>query len=652
MKRLFTLLVVLSIAISGFAQNKVASMKFNDATPAQEMTFTGMEDINVVLPAQTRSIMAAPTEVELSPTYYDWQSNMGPRNFTAVWPDGYAVVAYTFSLEEGGMADRGTGLSIFDPATGEWTYEQTRVEPDRTGFGSIARYGENGLVVAAHTSDAVGIYVNENFRNGGDWSDPIYLSKEMGGAWPVVGCSGENNDIIHVLYNMAQDTELNGVIEATLYARIANGVVEAEDVQLELLSSAYASELGSNSTYFLPWDPAKPNRISFIVNAAWSDGRAVISEDNGATWSQRVFYKHPGINETISDSWFMYPRWTSAAFDKDDNLCLVYEYNGSIGAPGEGSYYASLGGVAFWSEVLPKNEMCVGGVGNAGEPFIMDSTYIIQDLYMSEWYWSDALHEVLPEYFGVMEIVDSEGNVLPRDYSGDDGYWPTIGTGGWDLHGLYNCGKSAFASMVYDKESDVVCAVWSQICGDEAGVFFDGTNHFFRLFCNVSDDGGLTWKGTKAVLTDFANMYDEMVYPVVIPYIYTDADGMKYIQVAYQNDQDPGTFVQGDESNPENNFYRAARIDLDYMCPGVDVEEVVASPVQMNVYPNPATSGEVKVQVNEKAEVSVYNAVGQLVDSFVVEGVKSINVNNYASGVYFIKADNGSNVTTQKFVVE
>ena len=651
MKRLFTLLVVLSIAVSGFAQNKVASLKFNDVKPAQEMTFTGMEDVNAIVPEQARSIMSAPSETELSPTYYDWQSNMGARNFTAVWPDGYAVVAYTFSLEEGSMNDRGTGLSIYDPATGEWSYTEGRVESDRTGFGSIARYGENGLVVAAHTSTAVGIYINEDFRNGGEWSEPIYVGAASGGAWPVVSCSGENNDIIHVLYNMGQDTELNGVLEATLYARVANGVVEEEDLQLELLSSAYASELGSNSTYFMPWDPEKPNRVSFIVNAAWSDGRLVISEDNGATWSQRVFYKHHGINTTVTDNWFFYPRWTSAAFDKDDNLCLVYEYNGSTGAPGEDSYYPVIGGVAYWSEVLPKNELCLGGVGNAGEPFILDSTYMIQDLYLSEWYWSNALHEPLPEYFGVIEGVDSDGNVLPRDYSGDDWNVPTAGEGGWDLHGVYNCGKSAFASMVYDKDLDMVVSVWSQICGNEEGLFFDGVNHTFRLFCNISLDGGMTWEGTKAVLTDFVNQYDEMVYPVIIPHIYSDADG-RYIQVAYQNDQNAGTFVQGDESEYDNNYYRVVRIDLDYISEGANVEEMIVSPVQMNVYPNPATSGEITVMVNSKSEVSIYNAVGQLVDAYTVDGAATINVSEYASGIYFIKADNGNEVTTQKVVVK
>ena len=72
--------------------------------------------------------MASPTEVELAPTFYDWQSNMGQRNFTAVWPDGYAVVAYTQSLEEGSMADRGTGLSVYDPATGEWEFTETHAD--------------------------------------------------------------------------------------------------------------------------------------------------------------------------------------------------------------------------------------------------------------------------------------------------------------------------------------------------------------------------------------------------------------------------------------------------------------------------------------------------------------------------------------------
>lgn len=640
MKRLFTLIVVLSIAISGFAQRNVSLKKSADMTPEKQMVVTGFEDLQANFPASERTIIANPIETELAQTYYDWQSNMGSRNFTAVWPDGYAVACYTQALSTG-MADRGTGLSIYDPATGEWTFTDGRVEPEKTGFGSIARYGENGLVVAAHTSSSIVVYINENFRNGGEWGEPIYFGGANAGAWPSVACSGENNDIIHVIYTF-DGIDIGGVLSPALYARIANGAVEVEDVQLELLDGNHAKDFGSNIAYFMPWDSEKPNRVSFIVNNAWSDCKLVISEDNGATWSERIFWKHPNINGDFTDNWFFYPRWTSAAFDSDDNLHIVYEYNATTGLPGDGSYYPMLGGVAYWSEILPKNELCVGGIGNVGEPFVMDSSYTHSDLYASTWFWSNATHEILPEQFGVLEIVDGDGNVLPRESA--EGYWPVSDL--WDAHGLYNCGTQGFPSMFYD--NGTIYSVWSQICGNsDAGVFFDGVNHYFRLFCNVSYDNGMTWEGTKGVLTDFMNMYDEMVYPVIIPYMYEDADG-KFIQLVYQNDQEPGTYVQSEESTPDNCFYRAVRIDVDFM----DVEEnQIVEKVDMNIFPNPVSGDEVTIQVNSMSTVSIYNAVGQLVETFNFDGQKTINVSEYASGVYFIKADNGSAITTQKVVV-
>ncbi len=643
MKKLFTLLVVLSIAISGFAQRSV-SLKSVDMTPAKQMSFTGLEDLQANFPASSRSIMLNPIETELAQTYYDWQSNMGPRNFTAVWPDGYAVVCYTQALSTD-FADRGTGLSIYDPATGEWTFTEGRVESEKTGFGSIARYGENGLVVAAHTSSAVVVYINEDFRNGGSWSEPIYFGAAQGGAWPSLACSGENNDIIHVIYSI-DGAEIGGVLSPAMYARIANGAVEVEDVQLELLDGDHATDFGSNFAYFMPYDAERPNRVSFIINNAWSDNKLVISEDNGQTWSERIFYKHPNIHGDFTDTWFFYPRWTNAALDADDNLHIVYEYNATTGVPGEGSYYPSLGGIGYWSEILPKNELCVGGIGNVGEPFIMDSSYTYSDIYASNWFWSDATHEILPEHFGVLEVVDGEGNVLPRESA--EGYWPVQDT--WGSHGPYNGGTSSFPAMVYDKGTNAIYAVWSQICGNaEAGIFFDGVNHFYRLFCNVSFDGGMTWEGTKGVLTDFMNMYDEMVYPIAIPYVYIDENGEKFIQIVYQNDQEPGTYVQGDEAAFDNTFFRAVRINIDFM--SVEENQIVER-VNMNVFPNPATGDEITVQVDNRSTVSIYNAVGQLVDSFQFEGQKTINVSEYASGVYFIKANNGAAVTTQKVIVK
>ena len=142
--------------------------------------------------------MLAPEEIELGYTTYDWQTNAGMRNQTAVWEDGFAAVCWTTS-NNATFSDRGTGIASFDPATGEWSYSEGRVESEKTGFGTIARYGANGLVVAAHTSTDCAIYINEDFRNGGEWADPIYLDNTYGPCWPVVQTSGANHDIIHIL---------------------------------------------------------------------------------------------------------------------------------------------------------------------------------------------------------------------------------------------------------------------------------------------------------------------------------------------------------------------------------------------------------------------------------------------------------------------
>ena len=628
MKKVFTLALVMAMAITSFAQVKGVSRKSVKAEPVQTMQSNGFEELNITGFAPTRSIMTDPSVEELSFTCYDWQSNMGPRNYVAVWPDGFAVMCYTQSTNES-STDRGTGLSIWDPAVGEWEYTEARVENVKTGFGSISRYKQNGLVVAAHTADECKLFFCENFRNGSrDFSTVVTLPNDLGPTWPSVQCSGPNLDIVHVLA-----TEYNGTTpyaDPIYYWRYENGAFTASDVLLEPLNGSNMTDGGSNICYFMLYDPATPNRVSFIVNNAWSDGKLVISEDNGETWGERVFFRHPGITTTY-DNWFFYPRWTNAAFDSHDNLHVVYEYNGTTGEPGSGSYYPAIGGIGYWSEILPKNAMCVGGIGEVGGPFIMDTTYIMQDLYYSEWYWSDATHEPLPEYIGELEIVDEEGQVIPRDSS--EGYWVDNST--WSDHGSYNGGKAAFATMHYDKATDKVFAFWSMIAGDEETVGWssDQSQHYLRLFGNVSSDGGNTWHGTKAIITSFEYSYDEMVYDQMIPYLYNDAEG-DYVWVLFQMDEETGTCVQGDETQWFNNRYVAVKVYVNFLD---DVDENPMTAAQMiNVYPNPA-QGSFNVALNNESNVNIYNTVGQLVKTF--NNVREINV-NLEPGVYFVNAGN------------
>lgn len=628
MKKLFTLVLVMAMAMTSFAQVKSMSRKSVKVEPSQVQTFKGTETLEGNFVASTRSIMTSAEEFELSQTYYDWQSNMGARNFTAVWPDGFAVMCYTQSTDEA-SSDRGTGLAIWDPAVGEWEYTESRVEGIKTGFGSIARYKENGLVIAAHGATDARIFIVEDFRQGNrDFGQGIVLPVTSGvdPVWPVVQCSGENLDYINILITNSGATD--PYTDPIIYYQYHNGEWLHQYELIPNLDGSNMSDGGSNITYFMLYDSEKPNRVAFILNNAWSDCKAVISEDNGATWSERVFWQHPGINITYDDSKvaFLYPRWTNAEFDANDNLHVVYEYNGTTGAPGSGSYYPAMGGVGYWSEVLPKNEMCLGGIGNVGEPFIMDSTYMMQDLYESEWYWSDANHDPLPEYIGELEVVDDDGNVLPRETS--EGNWPNNEL--WGEHGKYNNGKAGFATMHMD--GDRIFAFWSMIAGDSESMYFSNSLHYFRIFGNMSVDGGQTWEGTQQILTDIVNIYDEMVYLQVIPYVYSDAGG-DYLWLMYMADQEAGTCVQEDEAIWDDNYYRAAKVYVSYLS---TEEPAMTVATTMNVYPNPA-NGSFRVTLNNEENVNIFNTVGQLVKTY--SNVKDINV-DLESGIYFVNAGN------------
>ena len=240
MKRVFTLALALSLAVSGMAQHRVQN-RVERQTPKAEkaIKLTGHETYSNenTIPAQTRT-MLAPEEIELGATTYDWQTNAGMRNQTVAWEDGFAAVCWTTS-NNASFTDRGTGISCFDPATGEWSYSEGRVESEKTGFGTIARYGENGLVVAAHTATACAIYINEDFRNGGEWDEPIYLDNSNGPCWPVVQTSGANHDIIHVLAT-ASGYDVAGVHEPLIYFQYKDGDWAKENVVLDPINSEHS----------------------------------------------------------------------------------------------------------------------------------------------------------------------------------------------------------------------------------------------------------------------------------------------------------------------------------------------------------------------------------------------------------------------------
>ncbi len=636
MKKLFTLALVLLVATAGYSQVRMSKNDVMKKSAIQYVT-RGMESFENVQsePNMTRS------DGELDYTTYDWQSNAGPRTWTIQWPDNKINFAYTMATDDA-FSDRGTGIGTYDYNTDEWTPLWGRIESERTGFGSIARYKENGIVIAAHTSTECCVYILED-RNGladaqGTLPRALTLSADNDPAWPAVMTSGANRDIIHVLATGSGDNNI-------YYYRSSDGMTwDKENVVLPYFTSEYGSDWGSNIMYWM--ETTADNCLAYVVNNAWSDCMVCYSYDNGETWERKVFWHHPGINVTYDDSKlaFCYPRWTSCHWGLNGELCMAYEFNGSTGEPGSGSYYPGVGGVAFWSETLPYHgeSQPLYGVDPTnpmppmpGQPFIMDSAYLNSDILSSLWIYSETTHEMWPEYFGYVTPLDGQGNP-------EDPYTATeFNIEDFQLHGKYNCGISAMPALCLLPGCDGwdMVAVWSAM--DENNQDGHG-NHYFKLFASYSGDAGHTWSPQVQLTKGFDFQQSECVYTQAAVVGTT-------LVVASQQDFETGTFVQSDDDDSSDNCYFGLTFELNDLFPeaGVGVAEVSHN-THMTVYPNPAVD-QLNVTLSQNADIEIYNVMGQKVMTFEGHaGANTISLNGLTSGVYVISA--GSDV--QKFIVK
>ena len=637
MKKLFTLVMILAVATVGFAQVKHVS-KTEGMKNVQKMRVAprtqGMETLENVLaePLMTRVDFGTG---ELDYTTYDWQSNAAARNWTVNWGDKVNF-AYTMANEES-FADRGTGIGTYDAVNDEWIPLTSKIENEKTGFGCIARYKENGLVVAAHTSTECGFYIIEDKDNlvPGSAECVLRLDPTVDPCWPVVQTSGPNRDIIHIIATGYGDSKL-------YYFCTKDGgqTWYKQNEILPFLTDEYGSDWGSNVCYFM--ETTEDNCLALVVNNAWSDCFVMYSYDDGETWERKVFWHHPGINTTF-DSWFMYPRWASCQWDSKGNLHVVYEFNGSTGEPASGSYYPALGGVGYWSDVMPYHgdgtsqefgpdptnpKPCV-----PGEPFIMDTAYIFEDVYASWWLWSDATHEMWNEYIGYLPALLPDGTVEPDPYNITE-----FNIDDRSLHGSYNSGCVAFPVLCMVPGSDDMVAVWSALdenCTDGAG------NFYYHLFASASDDGGNTWAPQISLTDNIIFTYAELVYNQATIIDHT-------LIVATQSDGATGTYVQGDEDDPSDCYYQGLTFNIDELFPDLHLNTPETPNTKMTIWPNPA-SNVLNVNLNQGSEIVVYNIMGQVIATYNgTIGGNSIDVSNLSSGVYFISA--GSD--TQKFVVK
>ena len=276
-------------------------------------------------------------------TTYDLQSNSVVANRMYQAKDGSVAVTATMSMSEfdPGFLDRGTGYNYARGGkVGKWGgASATRVEAKatgedlRTGWPTIAPYGEKGEILINHGhKEGLSYYVRETAGQG-KWDGPHAIPnpenvdeivKGEGNtlSWARVVTTGENNNVVHVFANAAGDTN-----SASYYLRTEN--LKDWDIQFSPLEqddlhiNHYAADDYSVS--------ANGENIAVLYCAGFSEHVMLYeSNDGGLTWNSRMVWESPVV--AVKDQWY----------DKENEDFLIEE----LYAPTQGSVAIGKDGVS------------------------------------------------------------------------------------------------------------------------------------------------------------------------------------------------------------------------------------------------------------------------------------------------------------------
>ncbi|MCR5645972.1 MAG: hypothetical protein K6F96_06245, partial [Bacteroidales bacterium] len=210
MKKVLLLSLSLVLGFSAFAQRQVIKNDARQATASAKKVAVGKElpteASNFTPQAIHQSVVVNRwddmEDAETMETTYDLQSNQYVANRMFQRSDGAVAVVATMSHEDNLTAsDRGTGYNFFNG--NNWDDQpDARIESFKTGWPSIAQWGERGEIVLCHGNSHMQCFTRE-VAGEGEWQYMGYLPDFPDGypyseyaTWPRVVTCGDNHNII------------------------------------------------------------------------------------------------------------------------------------------------------------------------------------------------------------------------------------------------------------------------------------------------------------------------------------------------------------------------------------------------------------------------------------------------------------------------
>ncbi len=215
MKKLLLCGIALTVALSVSAQNRAGNKvplanasRYNKVAKAEKQS-KGIDNFTPLRAVATPSSHATAgyktgttlSEYVIGNTLYDLQSNRGPARRIVNNGDGTLSANWTFSANQSGYPDRGTGYNYYDGTS--WGPSPTaRLEGVKTGFANMAVVGGNEYTLAHVGATGAGMLMKRT-KGTGAWTayTPVGGTPPSTDVWFRMAAGGANNNTIHAIVN-------------------------------------------------------------------------------------------------------------------------------------------------------------------------------------------------------------------------------------------------------------------------------------------------------------------------------------------------------------------------------------------------------------------------------------------------------------------
>jgi len=635
MKKIFILLLTI-----GFLANVAAQKRAPGIEELKKVSLTRhyQAPTDITPPGTNNNLIADPKfkdtrlgdETEIIETVYDLQTNSSLSNRFWMWESGSMAAVATRGMTAPNYTDRGTGYNFghVDGIYVNWQPKPTaRIESLRTGWPSIAPWGENGEIIVSHNFPTQLVILQRDWKGTGTWVESLYAGPGGGVApsWPRMVTSGENFNYLNLVYNT--NSVYQGQPTAMLYSRYSKDTQtwDIQDVQLEGTGSDYYTEIRADD-YTMA---AKGNVVVILLASPWSDLFMLKSTDNGETFEKTMIWEHPypffDFNTTLMpDTLYAVDNSASLAIDDNGMVHVVWGVGrvARLAAappdPGFYSYWPYTDGIGYWNENM-------GQIPEADNPH----------------------HTMMPEYLeslgmliGWTQDVNNSGFVF--DYEG---------TAETPFNVYRSLGISTMPTIAIN-DNNIIVAFAS---ATETFVTADGTMNYKHIWTRNSYDLGQTWGDFLDLQNgNIFHLYDECIYPQFAQ----NTDNYDAFNLIYNADNLPGLTIDEDHDPVIN------RIIHNRMWWLVGIEDQGNTTPAMKVsqnYPNPASNRTlINFELSKTTDVTleIFNSTGQQVAAQKFQSLqpgihaKEINISGMTPGVYFYTLAADKERITQKMIVK